>query len=154
MSPWHYECVGGYCKKTEITPETKNRVSLDVCQLFCGVDGALWPKPTGRVSLGQYVAHLDPEKINLHGINPRFTVGKLLTKNVDLLKSNTKKIGGNSLGKGGFALDIYVHGFHYRDDVKLTLQTKENYSLKISQTFKDTVNFFFIILTYFFNVLY
>lgn len=93
----------------------------------------MWPKPTGHVSVGDYVAHLDPEKINLHGIDLRSSVGDLLTKNINLLKLNTKKMGSNSLREGGLALGINIVGLSNPNDVRMTLQTKENYILQIFQ---------------------
>ncbi|KAF7996749.1 hypothetical protein HCN44_002395 [Aphidius gifuensis] len=138
--PWHYTCVGGLCKKAEITPDIKEPLSLDVCQLFCGVGGALWPAPTGHVSLGDYVAHLDPEKINLHGIETKSSVGNLLTKNINLLKSNIKKIGGDAARAGGFGLAINILGLTNPNDVRMTLQTKEDYILQIFQPDVDVIN--------------
>ncbi|KAF7996750.1 hypothetical protein HCN44_002396 [Aphidius gifuensis] len=139
-SPWHYECINGFCSKTEKTLSTKNPVSLDVCQLFCGDGGTLWPKPTGLVSLGEYVAHIDPDKIILHGIDGGSSAGKLIEKNIDILKQHIKKIGNNPIKIGGLGLTISIVGLIDPDNVKITLETKESYSLKITRENKKMIS--------------
>ncbi|XP_015118507.1 chitooligosaccharidolytic beta-N-acetylglucosaminidase [Diachasma alloeum] len=132
-SPWHYECDGGLCKKKELTIDVEAPQSLEVCQLFCGEGGALWPKPTGHLSLGNYVAHLDPERISLRGIYERSPAGHLLHRNIQLLKRNVKKIGGALVKSGGLALGIEIAGIKNTYDTRITVNTRENYTLHIHQ---------------------
>ncbi|XP_057328353.1 chitooligosaccharidolytic beta-N-acetylglucosaminidase-like [Microplitis mediator] len=139
-SPWHYKCVGGYCKKEEITPNVTSPLSLEVCQLFCGQGGALWPKPTGHLSLGNFVAHLNPDNIQIRSVNPKSNVGNLLYRNVEKLKKNVKKASGSSARSGGLNLSINIKGLKNYDDFILTLNTRENYTLQIYQQSIDEIS--------------
>lgn len=118
-----------------ITEQTSNPAALSVCQLSCGQGGALWPKPTGHLSLGNNVVQLNPENIMLTGISQQTTVGNLLQRNVDRLKESSKNLGYPvTLKSGGVGLAIYVSPEGLRvDDVKLTLETDETYTLRVSQ---------------------
>lgn len=40
-------------------------MSLAACRLFCTNHGGLWPKPTGRVQLGNVLVHIDPSRIEM-----------------------------------------------------------------------------------------
>lgn len=148
-SPWHYKCVGGLCKKFEITPTVTSPQSLEVCQLFCGQGGALWPKPTGHFSMGNYVAHLDPNKIDIYGVLPRSRVGSLLQQNIQTLKENLKKLGGNNAQTGGLSLGVSIAGLQNQDDAKLTLETNEGYVLQILQRETNQINVTITATTYF-----
>lgn len=134
-SPWHYTCDGGLCKKVPITEQTSNPVALSVCQLSCGQGGALWPKPTGHLSLGNTVVQLNPENIVLTGVSQQTVVGGLLQRNVDRLKENTKNFGRPLTQKsGGVGLTIHVASENLDvNDAKLTLETDESYNLRVSQ---------------------
>ncbi|XP_043287535.1 chitooligosaccharidolytic beta-N-acetylglucosaminidase-like [Venturia canescens] len=148
-SPWHYKCVGGLCKKEMITPDVKTPQSLGVCQLFCGEAGALWPKPTGHLSLGNYVAHLDPSKMSLRGVITRTSVGGLLLRNVDRMKKNANKMADGKFRAGGMGMEIYVSGIKNLNDARITLDTNENYSLKIYQQDGAVINATIVASTYF-----
>lgn len=134
-SPWHYKCDGGLCKKELITEQTSNPVALKVCQLSCGQGGTLWPKPTGHLSLGNTVVQLNPGNIVLTGISQQTVVGNLLQKNVERLEENIKKLAGPLMLKGGgVGLKIHIASEDLKvDDAKLTLETDENYTLRIAQ---------------------
>ncbi|XP_034947252.1 chitooligosaccharidolytic beta-N-acetylglucosaminidase [Chelonus insularis] len=147
-SPWHYKCIEQKCKKFEITPDVVSPLSSEVCQLFCGL-GSLWPKPTGHFSFGNFVAHLDPDKIDLCGTIPKSAVGTLMYRNLDIFKENTKKLGGNNAKKGGLSLGISIKGLKKPDDVQLTLDTKESYRLEINQPLSDSINATITAETYF-----
>ncbi|KAJ8684485.1 hypothetical protein QAD02_020277 [Eretmocerus hayati] len=129
-SPWHYQCDGGLCKKIQITQNTTAPLALDVCQLFCGT-GALWPQPTGHMSLGNHVAKLDPDDITLSGIDQRSHVGQLLQENVERLRSNIKSLSRSTPTTKGYGLTINVIPDFDVNNAKLTLNTKESYTLKI-----------------------
>ncbi|KAK0163603.1 hypothetical protein PV327_007269 [Microctonus hyperodae] len=148
-SPWHYKCNGGLCKKYEITPNDSSPTSLDVCQLFCGEGGVLWPKPTVHLSLGNFVAHLNPDKIDLYGISPKSTVGSLLHRNVQILKENVKKLGKDNTKADGLSLNINIIGLDNFNNNKLTLDTLENYTLHIQQPSDNALNATIAAPTYF-----
>ena len=140
-SPWRYECIAGLCKKTLVTSaaDERNALSLGICQLFCGQAGALWPIPTGHLSLGNFVAHVDPDKLNLivRGVSLKSRLGALLEENVRLLRDNVNKLArsnGRVPREGGMAIEIYVTGIkNVTASPRITLETNENYTLKIHQ---------------------
>lgn len=113
---------------------------MEVCQLFCGQGGALWPKPTGHLSLGNFVAHLNPDNIQIRSVNPKSNVGNLLYRNVERLKKNVKKASGSLARSGGLNLSINVKGLKNYDDFILTLNTRENYTLQIYQQSIDEIS--------------
>ncbi|KAL6421845.1 hypothetical protein ACFW04_010982 [Cataglyphis niger] len=131
-SPWQYKCDGGLCKKVLITEQDINPVALSVCQLFCGEAGILWPKPTGHLSIGKTTVPLDPENIVLTGISTQTACGNLLQKNVEYLKEEKKRLGGSiTPNTGGTKLVIRFNEGINLDDVKLTLDTDESYTLRV-----------------------
>ncbi|XP_077280344.1 beta-hexosaminidase 1 [Temnothorax americanus] len=132
-SLWHYKCDGGLCKKVLITEEDTNPVALSVCQLSCGQGGALWPKPTGHMSIGKSVVQLNPESITLAGISTQTAVGNLLQTNVVRMKENAKKLGDSlTLNAGGTGLVIRFKEGLNLDNAKLTLETDERYTLQVA----------------------
>ncbi|XP_066589090.1 chitooligosaccharidolytic beta-N-acetylglucosaminidase [Prorops nasuta] len=139
-SPWHYKCDAGLCKKVPITEEIERPASLGVCQLFCGQYGTLWPKPTGHVSIGNRVVQLDPDNIDLEGLSTRTAAGGLLKKNVELLKKNVRRMGGKLAKSGGTRLVVHVDHNLNVNDVKLTLDTNESYTLQIRPLSDGTLN--------------
>lgn len=143
-SPWHYRCDGGNCVKTELTKDTENPMSLDICQLFCG-EGPLWPKPTGHMAIGGFVSQLNPDAIVVNGVNLRTESGQLLEASIDRLKNNAKSLAGSKEIRGGLGLTINVDTASYDPKVaRLSLDTPEGYTLKIYQEKKNGE-----VLTYF-----
>ncbi|XP_011685543.1 PREDICTED: chitooligosaccharidolytic beta-N-acetylglucosaminidase [Wasmannia auropunctata] len=132
-SPWHYKCDGGLCKKILITEQDTNPAALSVCQLSCGQGGTLWPMPTGHMSVGKTVVQLNPENIALVGISTQTAVGNLLQRNVVRMKDTARKLSGPvSLNAGGTGLVIrFAEGLDL-SNVKLTLETNESYTLRVS----------------------
>lgn len=47
FSQWTWSCVNEKCLR-RTSPDDRNGVTLNVCNLLCGKYGSLWPKPTGR----------------------------------------------------------------------------------------------------------
>ncbi|XP_012277932.1 chitooligosaccharidolytic beta-N-acetylglucosaminidase [Orussus abietinus] len=148
-SPWHYVCEAGLCKKLEITRNVTFPLSLGTCQLFCGEAGGLWPKPTGHLSLGNFVVQLNPDDIELHEIDPLSRAGTLLQRNVEILKKDIRTLGGKSVKAGGKGLIIHVAKTMDANDVKLTLNTTENYTLSINQLEDGKINASITTKTYF-----
>lgn len=62
---WKWECKEGHCLKFRATAEDKDALSLPACRLFCGEYGALWPRPTGELSLGNFLLHLNPNSVDV-----------------------------------------------------------------------------------------
>jgi hypothetical protein len=107
---------------------------LSICQLFCGEGGTIWPKPTGHIVFGNYIAKLNPNEITIIGIDFRNVIGQLLQKNVDKLQQNIKSLAGtNRIKQGGYSLIIKVIGNLNNEVPMLTLNTSEDYTLNIYQ---------------------
>ncbi|XP_014206316.1 chitooligosaccharidolytic beta-N-acetylglucosaminidase [Copidosoma floridanum] len=133
-SPYHYYCEQGFCKKTEITANVTTPLALSVCQLFCGEALSLWPKPTGHVSVDNVAINLDPDSITLSGVDSHSQVGQLLRENVERLRRNVKRLAPGAKGTGGaHGLTVRVIGKFDLRKASLTLDTPENYTLKVYQ---------------------
>lgn len=105
---------------------------MEVCELFCDASSSLWPKPTGHLSLSKYMVQLDPDKILLVDLQNGTQIKYLLEKNIFLLKSNVKNSG--KLAKnGGMSMLIRCTGYEEINNIKLTLDTDESYTLTVIQ---------------------
>ncbi|CAG7832847.1 unnamed protein product [Allacma fusca] len=64
-SPYAHTCRNKTCVKVERTKlrADETPLSLDVCKLNCNALGALWPKPTGKVELGQEFLSFYPQNV-------------------------------------------------------------------------------------------
>ncbi|XP_055382720.1 chitooligosaccharidolytic beta-N-acetylglucosaminidase-like [Condylostylus longicornis] len=62
---WGYQCKENKCVKIELDESNYDKaISNSVCKLFCGEDiGTLWPKPSGPIKLGTYMAHINIKKV-------------------------------------------------------------------------------------------
>lgn len=80
-SVWQWECIDGSCQKIEIDPNNKSvALSLSVCRLFCSKAAALWPKPTGEVTIGNISVKINANAIDVIG-------SKSLTRVINLVES-------------------------------------------------------------------
>lgn len=85
------------------------------------------------MSVGKTVVQLNPENIVLAGISTQTVVGNLLQRNVVRMKENAKKLSGPvSLRAGGTGLVIRFKEGLNLDNVKLTLETDESYTLQVA----------------------
>lgn len=67
-SVWRWECIEGTCQKREIDPNATDVIlSLATCRLFCSDAAALWPKPTGDVTIGSFLSKININSIDLIG---------------------------------------------------------------------------------------
>ncbi|XP_046477221.1 chitooligosaccharidolytic beta-N-acetylglucosaminidase [Neodiprion pinetum] len=149
-SPWSYECKAGNCQKIKTTPKITTPLSLGVCQLFCGEAGALWPRPTGHLSLGNFVLQLNPNEIHLHdSSSARTESSSLIAKNIEILKNDLRTMGGDRLKSGGRGLIVHLGPRISSENVKLTLETDESYILQISELGDGRLNASIDAKTYF-----
>ncbi|XP_036338176.1 chitooligosaccharidolytic beta-N-acetylglucosaminidase [Rhagoletis pomonella] len=133
-----YECQNSRCVKVELDAQNfQKAISLPVCRLFCSgsVPGTIWPRPSGLVNFDSYMLAVDTESIEFQ--LPSFSKQAHLwdeSKNrfMRLLYSGIPNK--NVLRKGGRQLKVLVELKSIVDDVlpKLTLDTDESYSLRIS----------------------
>lgn len=121
-------------------------LALSVCQMFCGEASGVWPKPTGHMSVGNFVAKLDPDRIVLNGVDVSNYAGQLLQANIDRLTYNVKALVGNrasSSSSGGYGLTINIASQFADQTPRFNLKTAENYTLKIMQQENGEVNILF-----------
>lgn len=129
---WGYTCQNSKCLKVQLTNDNADVVSLPVCRIFCGSEvGTLWPKPTGEFKVGDKVAHIDLNEVEVK--QPQFSGQTELWDKVEerfkeqLSVKVPKKV---SLKQGGKRLKIQVNVVEQRTD--LTQDTDESYKLVIS----------------------
>lgn len=129
-SPWHYKCEGGLCKKELITDNVTEPLSLEVCELHCGASSALWPKPTGHLSLSKHMIKIDPNKILLTDLYNATQVTHLLERNLLLLRDKVKN---KSVKAGGASIIVRCTDIQESNNIKLTLNTDESYTLTVTK---------------------
>lgn len=133
-SPWRYECVKGYCQKRPITNETETSLSLSACRIFCSHAAAIWPEPTGDISVGSFLTTINVHSIDVIGAKsdtPSFDLvrgaSKIFRKQIELLIP--RKI----VPQGGKSLVVTLDIKDYAVD-GLLLGLDESYILKISES--------------------
>lgn len=78
-SVWSWECIEGYCQKKAIDPKNESAaLSLPACRLLCSDVGALWPKPTGDVTIGSSLAKINVNSIDVIGYKSETLVTDLV----------------------------------------------------------------------------
>ncbi|KAJ8975881.1 hypothetical protein NQ317_015214 [Molorchus minor] len=134
-SVWRWECEKGACQKKQITNDTiETALSLSTCRLFCSQSAALWPKPTGDVSIGNYLTQLNINSINIEGAKsdtPIFDLSRaaerIFKEEIQtLIPSNINVVGGKSL-----IINLDVKNPNIS---KISLDVDESYTLKVSET--------------------
>ncbi|CAB3380680.1 Hypothetical predicted protein [Cloeon dipterum] len=69
---WTYKCEqDGICYKQRFGQGTTQIQSLAVCKMFCDAYAALWPRPTGAISLTKTLVFVDPLKVHLTSKNSK-----------------------------------------------------------------------------------
>lgn len=137
---WRWECQSGYCQKIRITEETKDTaLSLAACRLFCNKYGNLWPKPTGTVSLGNYLIHININSIDISG--PRESkVADLVKLASDRFLQQIKNLVPKNISPSG-GRSLLVHLVFSKTSINhLTWETDESYTLKVEETTDGRIN--------------
>jgi len=130
---WGYQCKENKCVKVELNESNfDSAISLSVCRIFCGANiGTLWPKPSGQVRLGTYMAHINMKKITFD--YPRIEGHlEMWYENKDRLMQqiNAQVPDVTLLKDEGRLLNIKIL---VEDDSKdLTMDTDESYNLKLT----------------------
>lgn len=147
---WSWECMKGFCQKVRVTPQTENSaVSLPVCRLFCHNHAGLWPMPTGEVSVGNTLLHIDVNNIKISSGKSDTSLSKLLNSATKRFKENLHSLApGNVRLTGGRTMTINID---IADPLatQLTLATDESYILTITKENDDSVNVTIKAPTYF-----
>ncbi|XP_018331702.1 chitooligosaccharidolytic beta-N-acetylglucosaminidase [Agrilus planipennis] len=140
-SAWRWECIGGFCQKRRINNSTETgAISLSVCQIFCSNNAALWPKPTGKVSVGNYLLPINANSIDIAGIAATAPSVSILRHAVQRLRQQTEQKGSaKARNKGGRAAFFY---FDIADTsiVDPVLRIDESYSLFVSESSSGSLN--------------
>jgi hexosaminidase len=124
---WGYKCVNNYCKKVAINEETiQTAISLSVCRMFCGDDiGTLWPKPTGDVTVKNYVMQIDPDQIRFRTATYR----KYWTEMEDRFKQQIKAMIPKNTEVNGGGRTLLIEILMDNDEMELTTETDESYKM-------------------------
>ncbi|KAL1500965.1 hypothetical protein ABEB36_006375 [Hypothenemus hampei] len=88
-SLWHYECLESYCEKTLTTSNTSNGLSLSECNILCHNGAAIWPKPTGNVTVSDLV-EIDLKSFTFT-TTPQTAITSLVTEAFDIFTKQIKK---------------------------------------------------------------
>lgn len=146
---WRWECQRGYCQKTRVTNETKaTALSLPACRLFCGSYGSLWPRPTGEISLGNYLIHLNINSLDV--IGPRETpISDLVTAASNrFIQQIQNLVPEESSASGGRSLVVNLEVSNTTVN-KLTWETDESYTLKVEEMSDGRINAIITASTFF-----
>ncbi|CAH1116327.1 unnamed protein product [Phaedon cochleariae] len=132
-SAWRWECEKNSCQKKRVTPETEeSALSVSACRLFCSDSAALWPKPTGDVTIGNQLA-----KININSIdvvtNSDTPAANLIRSAAKIFKEDVQALVEGTVKPGGKSVIINVD-IKNGNVSRLTLDTDESYILGISET--------------------
>ncbi|KAJ8925415.1 hypothetical protein NQ315_009247, partial [Exocentrus adspersus] len=134
-SAWSWQCEKGYCQKKLITNETQeSALSLPACRLFCSESAALWPKPTGDVSIGNFLAKINLNSIDVEGIKLETTSTDLVQAAIKVFKENVQLLvpkGVNPTGGKSLIVNVDIKNPEVN---KITLSVDESYTLKISES--------------------
>ncbi|ODM95998.1 Chitooligosaccharidolytic beta-N-acetylglucosaminidase [Orchesella cincta] len=138
--PWTYVCInetidGPACQRQFVEGNEGPKVPLKTCILTCGPYGALWPYPTGKVSLGSTLSNFSSANLELGTV----TVPE---NNADILQMTTIAFGilqdyvrvkipedyQEGSNDGRLVINVVIENL----DKRITLETNESYTLTTS----------------------
>merc|ERR550532_1405366 len=158
-SPWSWECdtsnssvkvtghvVESQCVKTPSSLAKKVQ-SLMACKMTCHQAGLIWPAPTGKVSLSKELLNFLPNNLNVVAvISPSEGVSNMVNQFVDIFREYLYMMSPEYEGgyKNPFSESPYLSGGSVQvsikvedEDLSLTTETDESYSIKIQRVIKD-----------------
>ncbi|XP_063240349.1 chitooligosaccharidolytic beta-N-acetylglucosaminidase [Bacillus rossius redtenbacheri] len=145
VSPvWTWECQSQRCEKLLLAGGQAAQ-SLDACKLLCGEYRVLWPRPTGKLSLGDSLYTISPNSITAEltptGRQLSPEVGELFRNAVKLFRKNVLDLatGSGPIRSVGRSLLVECS----IDDTALASfksDTDESYLLQISEASNGRVN--------------
>ncbi|XP_071451114.1 chitooligosaccharidolytic beta-N-acetylglucosaminidase-like [Hetaerina americana] len=133
---WSWDCdaVIGQCRKVPVTTPGTGGLGLEACRLTCGRAGALWPMPTGTISLGSLLSPLNPEGVAFTYTGQSEGTARLIAEAVRVFQGNLRALVPRGAGqrRAGAARDlsILVSVAASPGDDLLTWDTDEGYSLR------------------------
>jgi len=91
-SPFTYVCRTGKCVKVD-RQDARQVLSLEKCKLTCGPFGQLWPKPSGKVTIGKNVVSFLPQNVEIKGLTaPTEDIKNLLNETTQIFKDTIRYI--------------------------------------------------------------
>ncbi|XP_058053517.1 chitooligosaccharidolytic beta-N-acetylglucosaminidase isoform X2 [Anopheles bellator] len=130
---WGYRCVEDRCVKTPFSEDypREKAISLAACRLFCGNGaGLLWPQPTGPITIGTDLVHIDPEQVWFEWNEKLQQLAPLWETNKERFRRQLQATAqGVSLRSGGRSMHVKIDV----EDESLTLNhgTDESYTLTV-----------------------
>ncbi|KAI4469177.1 beta-hexosaminidase [Holotrichia oblita] len=135
QASWRWECDKGFCQKRRTTDENRDvSLSLSACRLFCSNYANLWPRPNGKMTIGNFLARLNVNSIDVLGpsgdtpINDR--VRKAAARFKDII--DKKELYGNRTS-GGKSLEVKLQ-ISNPEILRLALDLDESYTLNVAET--------------------
>ncbi|XP_026732584.1 chitooligosaccharidolytic beta-N-acetylglucosaminidase [Trichoplusia ni] len=140
-SPWRWSCEDKRCVKTRNDPQNKDPVlSLEACKMFCNDYGLLWPQPTGKTDLGNFLSKININNIDIKLMNEG--------RSADLVKeagNRFKSLVSMAIPRGvspkstGKAVSVLL--YNENPDVReFSLDMDEGYDLRVQAVSSDRLN--------------
>ncbi|KAG5874272.1 hypothetical protein JTB14_028872 [Gonioctena quinquepunctata] len=148
-SVWRWESENNSCQKKKITPDTEdNALSLAACRLFSSNSAAIWPQPTGDVTIGNFLAKININSIDVVPTNSESPASELIRSAAKVFKEDVRASVKKNIKNGGKSVIINI-------DIKdssisrLNLDTDESYTLKISELVDGRIQVLIVAPTFF-----
>ncbi|KAJ8911417.1 hypothetical protein NQ315_005950 [Exocentrus adspersus] len=138
INGWAWQCnaENGYCTRI-LSPsvDEPEHPSLAVCKLLCGQPSYLnvWPYPTGKIASEKNLVMVDPQHITFE-LDGSTTTKNFLQEVVDYFQENLSRDNSNCICQDYYPLVVSLDALS--DDLSLTLDTDEFYSLKLNTSDK------------------
>ncbi|KAJ8925414.1 hypothetical protein NQ315_009246 [Exocentrus adspersus] len=130
---WSWQCHEGYCRKKLITNTNRTKdkaLNLAACRLICSHAAALWPKPTGDISISKSLTSVDRNNIYITGIKLRTATTTLAEAAANIFKTKLKlRVPKNVTPTKGTSLIVTLDIQNPNID-KISLSLDESYTLK------------------------
>ncbi|CAH1984734.1 unnamed protein product [Acanthoscelides obtectus] len=138
---WHWQCLQGTCQKQHYNETVSSSpLSLPTCRLSCSDAAGLWPKPTGDVSVSNIFQNVNFNSIDVVPKQSNSPSSKLVREAGKVFKEQIQAtIPRRFNPKGGKSLlvDVDIKNPSFS---RLTLDTDESYTLKLSETSDGRLN--------------
>ncbi|XP_050674128.1 chitooligosaccharidolytic beta-N-acetylglucosaminidase isoform X2 [Leptidea sinapis] len=140
-SPWRWVCEDGRCVKKEHDPQSKEpALALEACKMFCNENGLLWPKPTGEVSLGNFLSKININNIKVE-IDKRGRSDDLMDAAGTRFQHMVSVVVPAGLTPKAAGKTVTVYLVNENPDVReFSLEADEGYSIRVAAAANDRIN--------------
>ncbi|CAG9857968.1 unnamed protein product [Phyllotreta striolata] len=130
---WKWQCEKNSCQKRRITDQDNDLaiLSLPACRYFCSTSAGIWPIPTGEVSVGDRLIKVNYYSIDVVSNTSDTPINALVQEAIKEFKNDIKSSITSGINPGGLSVVVSL-GISDTTTNRLTLDTPEGYSLKIS----------------------